>query len=408
MNARIAQRLRFTAVAGPMLVSRLMALLAGLVLCLAATLASAQIIKGSPRPPPSPDDLVGITAGNDHTCVTKRNGKVYCWGRNDLGQAGVASTVMCVYYFCVDQPRFVTMAALVDAGDHHTCTLDAAGNASCWGNNGQGQLGIASQPPYYSAVNLPTPVTGGHQFSSISAGHASTCGLTLSGTYCWGAIAAGSTSPWQIAGWNPYQQRVSVGYMHACAIYVVGSWRGAGCWGNNTYGQAGVDPAQLPFPAPAVQASFDTTLTALSAQAYTTCADQSSGRVQCVGYNGSGELGNGNNLSTFQAQTVGMGMALSGVSSGLQHSCALNPAGQAFCWGNGWWGQLGNGVSGLSNSPQAVTGGRSYRAIAAGYQHTCAIGTDNHIYCWGSNYHGQLGTRWPGGWVSNPVLTLDP
>jgi alpha-tubulin suppressor-like RCC1 family protein len=132
------------------------------------------------------------------------------------------------------------------------------------------------------------------------------------------------------------------------------------------------------------------------------------GVVQCLGYNGWGQLGNGGFTSTHLAQTVGGGMALHGVSTGSNHACALDASNRAQCWGNGYWGQLGNSASNVFASPQAVAGGRSYRAIANGTLHTCAIGTDNHIYCWGNNHYGQLGTQYPGGWVWSPVQALDP
>ncbi len=382
--------------------------LAGAALALAAMGVSAQIIIiRPPRPvPPNPEDFVSITAGAYHTCARKVNGNTYCWGLNDRGQVGVGSSRVCTGASCVDRPTFVMTASQVDAGNDHTCALNAAGAAFCWGNSNYGQLGNGN----YGYLSQPIPVSGNLVFSSISAGQFSTCGTSASGMFCWGAIINGSYGtplPTQVFAFNGYQS-VSVGYNHACALYVVGSWREVDCWGNNQYGQAGIDPAQFPIAPPTVRATFDTTAVSVAAQSYYTCADQVSGVVQCLGYNGWGQLGNGGFASTYQAQTVGGGMALHGVATGNNHGCALDASNHAQCWGNGYWGQLGNGMSAVFASPQATTGGRSYRAIAAGYLHTCAIGTDNHIYCWGSNYYGQLGTQYPGGWVSNPVQALDP
>ena len=253
-------------------------------------------------------------------------------------------------------------------------------------------------------------MAGGQTFTTISAGQYSTCATSANGMFCWGVImhpTAGNPLPTQVFAFNGYQS-VSVGYNHACALYVVGSWREADCWGANHYGQVGIDPALFTIAPPTLRSSFDLNVTALSAQSYYTCADQITGVVQCLGYNGWGQLGTGNYTTTHQAQNVGGGMALRGVSTGANHACALDNAGRAHCWGNGYWGQLGNGASAVFPSPQAVQGGRSYRAIASGYLHTCAIGTDNHVYCWGSNTYGQLGTQYPGGWVWAPVQALDP
>jgi alpha-tubulin suppressor-like RCC1 family protein len=381
---------------------------AGLAM-MAAFDASAQFMRPPPDGfriiPPNPEDFVAITAGDHHTCAIKNNGNVYCWGLNNTGQVGTGGTT-CSGVACVNRPRLVMVARKVDAGADHTCALDLNGAAYCWGNSNYGQLGNGN----YGYQPQPIPVGGGLVFSSISAGQFSTCGTTAGGMFCWGAIMNGlygQPLPSLVFSFNGYQS-VDVGYNHACALYVVGSWREADCWGVNRSGQVGVDPLQLPIAPPTVRSSFDVNASRISAQADYTCADQVTGVVQCLGYNGWGQLGNGTFTGTHQAQNVGNGMALHGVSAGRVHACALDAANAAWCWGNGYWGQVGNGASAVFASPQPVGGGRAYRAIASGHQHTCAIGTDNHIWCWGSNSYGQLGTQYPGGWVWSPVQALDP
>lgn len=359
--------------------------------------------------PISQNDFVSITAGDNHTCARKANGNTYCWGLDTVGQVGVASTATCVSGACVDRPHFVMVTNRVDAGADHNCALDPNGAAWCWGDSNYGQLGNGS----YGFQSQPVAVSGGIAFWSLSAGTYSTCGTSASGIWCWGAIAnsqGGMPQPALAFSNNTYQS-ISVGYLQACAVAVTGAGflthREADCWGQNSYGQAGVDPASMPVVAAPTPSTFASP-TAVAAQSYYTCADQASGIVQCFGYNGWGQLGNGSYTGSSQAQTVGNGMALHGVSTGANHACALDTTGAAWCWGNGNWGELGNGSSNVSPSPQPVGGGHLYRAIAAGGQHTCAIGTDNHLYCWGSNHAGQLGTQYPGGWVSSPVQALDP
>ena len=380
--------------------------LAALLLAFAAAGIPAQIRPPPPRLPPSPENFASITAGAFHTCVTRNNGNTYCWGANHLGQVGVTSTQTCTGVACVDRPRFVMAASQVEAGVDHTCALNASGAAFCWGNSNYGQLGAG----IYGSLASPVAVSGGHVFSSISAGEYSTCGTTAGGMYCWGAIVNavnGVDVPTQVFAWNGFQS-VSVGYLHACTLYVVGSWREVDCWGKNTDGQAGLPPAQFPFVTPTLRSSLGTAAARVTTQVDHTCADQVDGTVQCVGINGWGQLGNGTFAASSQAQTVAGGMPLHGVATGTDHSCALDSTNRAYCWGNGYWGQLGNGVSGVNASAQPVSGGRTFRAIATGYLHTCAIGTDNHVYCWGSNHYGQLGTQYPGGWMATPVQTLDP
>ena len=363
---------------------------------------------------PSPEDFAQITAGYYHTCARKYNNKVYCWGRDAEGQVGQWTTKVCASSgaLCIDKPTYIMDAKVVDAGGNHACALNSANAAFCWGSSSHGQLGAN----VYGSVSSPVPVSGGLTFSSISAGASSTCGTTSGGMFCWGAIvsgggaaASGVPSPTLISSYNGYSS-VSVGYLHACGYYNFGgSYRGVECWGNNRFGQTGIDPATFPIAPFTINSQLGVTNGPASIESDFTCADVEAGTVQCMGYNYWGQLGNGQTgNSTHIPQTVGGGQQLHGVAVGVNHACALDANNAIYCWGNGYHGQLGNNASGIYTSPQLVTGGRTYRAVAAGYLHTCAIGTDNHIYCWGNNHNGQLGTQYPGGWVSNPVQAIDP
>jgi alpha-tubulin suppressor-like RCC1 family protein len=357
----------------------------------------------------NPEDFAAITAGRDHSCAIKNNGNVYCWGRNDLGQVGTGPASSCSGVACVGRPSFVMAAASVDAGSDHTCSLDGAGAAFCWGNSNYGQLGNGN----YGYQTQPIPVaSNGVKFRTLSAGQFSTCANSAThGMFCWGVIQNGWSGvplPQQVFAWASYDQ-LSVGYNHACAISYLGNLNQVDCWGNNHYGQSAVDPAIIPSPLPPTIGTAFAPSYRVSAESYYTCADLVAGSVQCAGFNQYGQLGNGSSGGfTHVPQNVGGGRALRGVSTGTNHACALDPQGLAFCWGNGYWGQLGNGASGVFTAPQPVGGGRTYRAIAAGNRHTCAIGTDNHVYCWGNNHYGQLGTQYPGGWVWSPVQSIDP
>ncbi len=387
---------------------------------------------------PDPEELVEITAGNAHTCVRKRNGNVYCWGRDDLGQAGRSPNATCTSTpdNCVDRPSRVydygglAAATQIDAGDNHTCALDSAGKAYCWGSMSDGQVGAG----YTGSVSEPLPVSGGLTFTSISAGTSDSCGTTADGLFCWG-FPLPSGPQFQPSWLTPVRvysatglapTGVSVGFGHVCAQWVSGSYRETNCWGRNWEGQTGSTPSpftllgQGPFGVPSDALRVTT-------QGTFTCVDRPGPSVLCFGAGKDGQLGNGMAVNSFTPQQVGgatlLGfppMALSGVSTGQFHACALDPAGAAYCWGNGNYGQLGNGLSargaGISSSmPAAVVGGLTFKAIAAGQRHTCAIGTDNRIYCWGSNYHGELGTQYKvnnegytTGWVASPVLARAP
>ncbi|HET9707581.1 MAG TPA: hypothetical protein VFP39_04700 [Gemmatimonadales bacterium] len=129
----------------------------------------------------------GIAAGHEHVCAFDAAGAVLCWGNNDNGQLGVAVPLNGHWY-----PRRaavpVTLVSLT-AGGAHTCGLTAAGAAWCWGSNANGQLGNGTIGGMNSVA---APVTGGRTFVALSAGGSHTCGVTAAGAiYCWGANASG-------------------------------------------------------------------------------------------------------------------------------------------------------------------------------------------------------------------------
>jgi alpha-tubulin suppressor-like RCC1 family protein len=366
---------------------------------------------------PSSTDFLEITAGTDHTCARQFGGDVYCWGWNQHSQIGIGESdpfgwpqrASCSGFYCVIAPTFVLNARQVEAGALHSCARSAAtppagkSNALCWGWGANGELGNGAS----WMTDRPDWVAGGQTFGNISAGERSTCATSQAGIHCWGRIKADAATPTLLPSGSGYSQ-VAVGGSHACARWMTSGVSEVHCWGDNTVGQLGQDPAQFQSIQIILGTPFGSAAGPVATSGNFTCVDQQSGNVSCVGENGWGQLANGSFPApgmpsfTFTPQTVLWQVcrkfcyyapaALHGVTTGWTHACALNVNGYAYCWGNGGDGQLGNGGYGRSAIAVPVSGGRTYRAIAAGSSHTCAIGTDNVIYCWGNGMVGQLGT----------------
>jgi alpha-tubulin suppressor-like RCC1 family protein len=127
-----------------------------------------------------------------------------------------------------------------------------------------------------------------------------------------------------------------------------------------------------------------------------TCARQTSGKVQCWGDNGAGQVGDGvpfggtRNPITVPQDVAGLTDAIA-LASGVSHSCAIRRGGTVVCWGINSFGQLGDGTLNRSSSPVAVQGVGNSVAIAAGTSFTCALIQGGTVQCWGANYAGQLG-----------------
>lgn len=183
--------------------------------------------------------------------------------------------------------------------------------------------------------------------------------------------------------------QVSTSFRHSCAVTSVG---GIKCWGDNTYGQLGdgtttsrVTPIDVVGLAGAAQA--------VATGYYSTCALLVSGAVQCWGYNGYGQLGDGTLVSKSSPVNVTTSSAVSAISSGGQHVCVLlTPSNGLQCWGYNLSGGLGDGTNVSKSVPTAVSGMASgVSSVAAGWYHTCALMGTGDVKCWGSNSYGNLG-----------------
>ena len=138
-----------------------------------------------------------------------------------------------------------------------------------------------------------------------------------------------------------------------------------------------VDPTELLYPyadtvfplgQPAPKLQW-TSLAAVEASLWGSCALRNDGSVRCWGTNSYGAL----------QERPGPYVAL---SSRYQHVCGLSPEGAIDCWG--------------SNSHfQATDQPPTYVDVAAGNVHTCGLRADGTVECWGDNDYGQ--SEWQAG-----------
>lgn len=256
----------------------------------------------------------GMGYNEDHTCALLDDGSVKCWGGNNSGQLGLGDMTDTTNdtnsahrapsaIVNLGSGRTATELAV---GDDHTCALLDNGSLVCWGQNGQGELGIGS------TTNGTTPAT-------VSLG----------------------------AGFTPVH--IAASYYSTCA------WTSAGaakCWGNNTNGQLGQgnttpigDGGSGLSVAFASVISFGGGLVSqVSPADYSTCARLSTGSVKCWGMNNDGQLGLGN-MTAIQAPgsavDFGGGRTATQIATGGAHTCALLDNNSMRCWGANDNGQLG-------------------------------------------------------------------
>lgn len=124
-----------------------------------------------------------------------------------------------------------------------------------------------------------------------------------------------------------------------------------------------------------------------------TCALTTSDGVKCWGDNSSGQLGDGTTTQRLTPVKVsGLTSSISAIAAGAWHTCALTTSGGAKCWGGNGEGQVGDGTTTDRSMPVDVSGLTSgVRAIASGLSHTCAVTASGGVKCWGWNRYSQLG-----------------
>ncbi len=149
-----------------------------------------------PRSPdPTQIDVGGsaqdITAGGEHICARLDGGEVTCWGSNQYGEGGWGPPRE------AGTPRVNLgagrSAVSLAAGWHHTCAALDDGRVKCWGYNNVGQLGLGDrvnrgQSPDDMGDALPAVDLGEGAFATqVAAGYTYNCALLSDGSIkCWG------------------------------------------------------------------------------------------------------------------------------------------------------------------------------------------------------------------------------
>jgi alpha-tubulin suppressor-like RCC1 family protein len=343
--------------------------------------------------PPHRDSLTlaSVSTGDYHSCGLDPAGAAYCWGDNGAAQLGDGTRNPSS--IPVRVAGGLTFTSITASGSH-SCGVTSAGAAFCWGANDRGQLGDASTVNNRSS---PVSVSGAIVFTRTSAGHFHTCGVTNAGpAYCWGhnangALGDGSSSerlsPVSVAGGASFTA-VSAGLAHTCGLTAEGV---AYCWGDNNHGRLG-DGTSTARSAPRLVAT-PLRFASVSAGASHTCGVTAAGAAYCWGGNEFGQLGVGSAANQMTPVAVAGDLRFLALSAGPFHSCGVTEGGAAYCWGGGIenYGQLGDGTTIRRETPVLVAGGLRLVTVSVGRLHSCGLTAEGAVYCWGANQAGQLG-----------------
>ena len=351
---------------------------------------------------------ISFVVAGSHTCALTTEGAAYCWGYNGHGELGNNDTATVNARPVAVSGGLAFQMLAVSHVDGVTCGITFAGAAYCWGQNDGGQLGDASTTDRLT----PTPVSGGLTFMSLAVGTAHACGIAVGGAaYCWGTSPNGAfgdgitgthLTPTLIAP-NLTFESIVAGSDYTCAVALGGT---AYCWGLGVQGQLGNNTASISSTPVAVAGGLR--FRALSAGGMSVCGVTLDEQAYCWGYNFFGTLGDGTLQRRLTPVAVAGGLTFQRVSVGFETTCGLTNLGAGYCWGYNF-GALGDGTADHRSTPGAILGGFRFQSISAGTGYSCGVTTDRTVFCWGDNSNGELGdgttdaretptlVRWPSG-----------
>ncbi len=275
-------------------------------------------------------DVTSIGGTGDVSCAIV-SGKIYCWGRNNMGQLGFGNP---------GNPGFRATPVQINSGGHNRlpsnyfatklatggsrsqtmCTITTEKRAYCWGLARFGQMGIGpisgNHYSYATRVKDLENVTDisqdGYTWASDHAYVSHTCAIASGRVYCWGGAGRGQSGPLghgafgahfqpvQVNGLPGVPLRIEVGIAHSCALVNDHGNKNVYCWGDNKLGQLGTNSNTPQFSTspktvhvgigglPPTESVVD-----IAAGANRGCAIMTNKRSYCWGLNENGQIGDG-------------------------------------------------------------------------------------------------------------------
>jgi alpha-tubulin suppressor-like RCC1 family protein len=277
-----------------------------------------------------------LSFGEAFGCGLGYDGKIDCWGMNEMGQLGntfidpveIVSNITPIF-FEDGTPIFVDLIS----SSSHSCAITDGSEVWCWGSNEQFQSASIMEP--ISA----TPIR-----------------VTVDGTE------------------NPLGniRQLGLGRDFSCALNHVNELF---CWGQNSFNYSMGEP---PFYENAKKIPNVPSFSMIDGGGGFLCGIDDNNMVWCWGNSGFLLIPT---EKRFKKISVAMDYAC-GITNELD-----SENGKIYCWGNNGQGQLGIGI--ISNEitiPQKVIGTEevSFRDLSCHTTYCCAVADDEQLFCWGS------------------------
>jgi alpha-tubulin suppressor-like RCC1 family protein len=315
-----------------------------------------------------PGTVAEIGTSNSTQYALLTNGRLYAWGLGNEGQLGDGSLVSSFTKpVLVRFPRGVKIASIpTDAMPFDAAlAVDAKGNVWGWGQNGEGELCLRNTKTYTTPVKLPlsdvTLVAGASNHVLYDAhGIVYTCGGNGSGDLGDGSERS-TTTPMKVVGLggSPVTELVA-SFANSGALLSNGEYFD---WGYNGNGQLGDGqlrgssdvPVRVNLPGPVTQVTQGGSIWDNGQ----TLVMLSNGSLWGWGSNFNGQLGDGTTRS--QPSPVRFyppaGVTYANLATGAITSYAISTTGEVYAWGASPVGQIGDNTMRTTLTPVRVASG---------------------------------------------------
>ena len=399
------------------------------------------------------NNAVAISSGTSHSCSIISDGRVICWGRNNVGQLGDNSLIDRRTPVFVQLPASRS-AVMISAGATQTCAVLDDGSLFCWGLNANGQLGDGTTT--FSSTPVSANLPNGRTAVLVATGFAHTCALMdNSELHCWGLndngqLGDGSTTnsvQMREIGWTDGEPTTTynfaINHLSKRNLLLAGwgidgftnsslpagyslshdtgeiSWDGTGIETNNNVQISAIsgsktktivvglnamsgDVSEGKISSFSLGAGFTTPSSyeepvEISVGTDFSClrTNEETNRIKCWGYDGYGQMGVSSPTTQRISPTDTYDSYMTTpveIDTGSSHTCAIDDQAEVWCWGYNGYGQLGHTSSPTyyPNKLDTLDGKRALQ-LSSGSNHNCILTTDWDVFCWGRNNYGQLG-----------------